>query len=157
MRRRFANRCRGVALLTVMLIIVMLTTLLVYLVEDEHLAIRRIANQRDLEQSYQMAAGAEQWALKILERDMRESNTDHPGEAWNQLLPEVGVEEGTLSASAEDLQGRINLNNIAQKNDDWYLLFKRLLEALELDESLADALLDRCERRFVLLPAKEPG
>ena len=41
------NRCAGVALLTVLFILVLLTTLSVYMLEDEHLALRRIGNQRE--------------------------------------------------------------------------------------------------------------
>ena len=97
------SRQAGVALLTVMFILVLMTSLLVYTVEDEHLSIRRVSNQRDAEQGYQMAMGAEQWAMKVLQRDGQQSETDHLSEAWNSLLPQTGVEEGKLSSRVDDL------------------------------------------------------
>lgn len=143
---------RGIALLTVLFILVLISTLAVYLVEDEHLAIRRVANQRDVEQAHQMLLGAEQWAIKVLARD--DNGTDHLNEAWNKLLPEVGVEEGTLLAFVRDQQGLFNLNNLIEgkpSREDteeeaqpklWYPAFVRLLRVLEIDEGLADAVVD---------------
>lgn len=137
------KRVRGVALLTVLFILVLITTLSVYLVEEEHLAIRRISNQRDAEQGFQMTTGAEQWALKILERDGKENKVDHLQEPWNILLPEVNVEEGTLRSEVQDLQGLFNINNLVSGRDEiWYPLFTRLLSVLELNEAVADALVD---------------
>jgi general secretion pathway protein K len=104
--------------------------------------VRRVANQRDYEQIYQMMTGNEQWAVKVLERDMKENQTDHLNEIWNSLLPETQVDEGKMAAAVIDLQGRFNLNNLKIKDDPWYALFQRLLRVLELDEALADAVID---------------
>jgi general secretion pathway protein K len=143
MQKPLLKRASGVALLTVLFILVLITTLSVYLVEEEHLAIRRISNQRDAEQGFQMTAGAEQWALKILERDGKENSVDHLQEPWNVLLPEVKVEEGTLLSEVHDLQGLFNINNLAAGRDEvWYPLFTRLLSVLEINEAIADALID---------------
>ena len=137
------NRQAGVALLTVMFILVLMSSLLVYTIEDEHLSIRRISNQRDAEQGYQMATGAEQWAMIVLRRDAQQTEIDHLAEAWNNLLPQVGVEEGKLSSRVEDLQGRFNINNLGAGRDEiWYPAFQRLLRVLELEEGLADAVVD---------------
>lgn len=136
------DRQCGVALLTVLFILVLLTTLVVYLIEDEYLAVRRVSNLRDYEQMYQMMAGNEQWAVKILERDMKENTHDHLNEIWSNLLPETQIEEGKLQALVVDLQGRFNLNNLKTREDPWYALFQRLLRVLEIDEALADAVID---------------
>lgn len=133
---------RGVALLTVLLILTLLTSLVVYLIEDEYMAVRRISNHRDFEQIYQMMVGNEQWAVKVLERDMKENKTDHLNEIWNNLLPETKVGEGNMQAIVVDMQSRINLNNIKARNDVWYQVFQRLLRVLELEESLADVVVD---------------
>ncbi len=132
----------GVALLTVLLILTLMTSLVVYLIEDEYLAVRRISNHRDYEQLYQMMVGNEQWAAKVLERDMKTNKTDHLNEVWNNLLPETKVNDGSMRAIVVDMQGRFNLNNLKKKNDAWYAVFQRLLRVLELDESLADAVVD---------------
>jgi len=137
------QRQRGVALITVLLILVVMSTLAVYLLEDQHLVLRRITNQRDAEQAFQLATGAEQWGAKVLLRDMQNSQTDHLQENWHSLLPQIPVERGTLTTRIDDLQGRFNINNLAAGRDAvWYPAFKRLLQAVDLDESLADAVVD---------------
>lgn len=141
--RQYCLRQAGVALLTVLFILVLLSTLVFYMVEDEHIAIRRVSNQRDMEQGYQMVIGAEKWAMKVLQRDLQESETDHLKESWNNLLPEVNVEHGTLSAKVIDQQGLFNINNLkAGKDEVWYPAFKRLLGAVDLEEGLADSVVD---------------
>ncbi len=132
----------GVALLTVLLILTLMTSLVVYLIEDEYLAVRRISNHRDYEQLYQMMVGNEQWAVKVLERDLKTNKTDHLNEVWNNLLPETKVNDGSMQAIVVDMQGKFNLNNLKKKNDAWYAVFQSLLRVLELDESLADAVVD---------------
>ncbi len=133
----------GVALLTVLLILALMSTLAIYMFDDQYLSLRRATNQRDAEQAFQLAAGAEQWAVRILQRDMLSNETDHLKESWYTLLPEIPVERGTLTTRVDDLQGRFNLNNLAAGQDKtWYPAFKTLLRQLQLDESLADAVVD---------------
>ena len=52
------------------------------------------------------------------------------------------VEEADLATAVIDLQGRFNLNNLADGNADWFQAYKRLLRVLELDEALAESLRD---------------
>lgn len=138
------RRQRGVALLTVMFIMVLLTTLVVYLVEDDHLAIRRVSSQQESEQGFHAAVYAEQWARKVLEADIRENEVDHLAEPWNEERPELGENDtARLEARVADLQGRFNINNLASDPDErWYAAFQRLLTVLEIDVGLADAVVD---------------
>ncbi len=138
----------GVALLTVLFILVLLTVLSVYLIEDEYMAIRRVSNLRDYEQMYHMMTGSEQWAVKVLQRDMQGNTNDHLLEAWHNLLPETQINEGRMQAEVVDLQGRFNLNNLRSREDPWYALFQRLLRVLEIDEALADAAIDWIDADF---------
>lgn len=134
---------RGVALVSVLLILAVLTTGVVHLVLADSLSLRRLSNQREAEQAYQLALGAEQWAAKVLERDQRETATDHLNEPWNALLPPIAVEDGVMTARLEDVQGRFNVNNLAAgRTSPWYPVFGRLLQALEMDPGLADAVVD---------------
>lgn len=138
------RRSTGVALLTVMLIMAMLTTLVVYLVEDEYLAIRRVSNQQEFEQRFQIAVYAEQWARDLLERDALANNRDYLGEAWSTEAPSLGdSDRAVLETGIEDLQSRFNLNNLAAGRDEvWYPAFQRLLAVLGLAPGLADAVVD---------------
>jgi general secretion pathway protein K len=146
---------RGVALLTVLFILVLLTTMSVYMVEDEHMALRRISNQRELEQSYQAATASEQWAMKILERDLLDNEFDHLDEDWNKLDEGGGVkvEDGALKTTVVDQQGLFNINNLQKaisiqegnsepQKSEWFLAFERLLDQLKLDRNLVYAVVD---------------
>lgn len=135
---------RGVALITVMFITALFTTLVVYLVDDEYLAIRRVSNQQDSEQGFHVAVYAELWACKKLEADAREGDTDYLGEEWSTQSPVLPPEDGaSLQGGIEDLQGRFNLNNLAAGREGiWYPVFQRLLAVLDLDPGLAEAVVD---------------
>lgn len=152
---------RGLAVLSVLLILVLLTTLAVYMADDENLAIRRIENQREAEQGFQVAIGAEQWAAKILERDLatakKGEETDHAGEDWARLGPPVKVEDGSMQVAIVDEQGRFNLNNLLEGaprgvpgegekkgagKKVWFQAYRNLLLSLELPEQLGWVLVD---------------
>ncbi|MEM7195372.1 MAG: type II secretion system minor pseudopilin GspK [Pseudomonadota bacterium] len=113
---------RGVALLSVMLMLALLATLLIYTADIEDMNIRRLSNIRQAEQGFQVTMGGEQWGIKILEKDLvldiQAGNEafDHPSEDWGNLGGAVDVEgtETVMLVSVEDAQGRINLNNLIQ-------------------------------------------
>lgn len=158
------NQQRGLAIITVMLIIALMVTLLGFLVEQQHLLIRRIANQNVAEQGYQYAAGVDAWAARVLHDDI-DRVTDHWGEDWARFggdpEDEVDGEDGfSLDRSGEeereelpvidfgndavlefqlvDLMGRYNLNNLASKDPKTKLgqksVFLNLLGILEIGE-----------------------
>lgn len=137
-------RAGGVALITVMFIMALLTTLVVYLVENENLAIRRVSDQQDAEQGFAIALYSEQWARKKLEADAQQDQTDYLGEAWNTESPSLRPSDrAKLDTEVTDLQGRFNLNNLVAGRDKvWYPAFQRLLSVLDLDPALADAVVD---------------
>lgn len=136
------RRQAGVALLSVMLVLALLTTLAVYVSEADHRLLRRTGNQRNLEQGMQLALGGEQWAMRVLQRDAADNDTDHLGEAWNQLGETVSVNDADLRTVVVDLQGRFNLNNLIERDDVWYPAFRRLLRLLDIDEGVAEAVVD---------------
>lgn len=149
------RRMHGVALVTVLFILTIMTVTVTWLSEEVLLALRRTENIRDSEQSWQTLLGSEAWAVSVLTRDSRESNSDHPGEQWYSLGQGVEIERGKLVTAVEDLQGRFNLNNLLidaavtsqpQGNKAipllWSNAFRRLLVALDLNPALADAVLD---------------
>lgn len=149
----------GMALLTVLFILVLLSTLAVYTAEDENIAIRRAQNQRDAEQSRQVALAGEQWVMSALKRDLLSApqGVDYEGDEWALLQSEsVQIEDGQMAVQAQDESGKFNLNNLilgkeiqnaATTTPDlvlapWYKYFTRLLNVVGLDEELADAVVD---------------
>lgn len=137
---------RGVALITAMLIVALVTMLTAAAVWNYHLNQRRTEAliYTDLEINY--ALGAEAWAGRILIDDADEGNVDHPGEIWATNLPPLPIDGGSVDGALIDLQGRFNLNNLvdADGSTDPVAVgqMQRLLLALDLDPRWAAIMAD---------------
>ena len=136
---------RGVALITAILIMALITTLTYSLEWDNSLDLRRTYVSMYREEAIQAAMGAESWVLGILRQDLEDSDTDHLGEIWASDIPPLPLQgddiQGEIFGQILDLQGRFNINNLidaAGEVDQSSLeQFKRLLLALGLDERFA--------------------
>lgn len=71
----------GVALVTVLLIIALITTLQAFMLEQQHLLTRRISNQNAAEQGFHYAEGVNAWAARILHEDANRAS-DYWQEDW---------------------------------------------------------------------------
>jgi len=139
------NRNRGVALVTVLLIVALASTIIVAMASRQQLDIRRTENTLYQSQATMYLIGIEDWIKQILSEDRRNNDTDNLGETWATRVPTLPVEGGSLEGYIEDLQGRFNLNNLQQSGDAGKLAnqrFRRLLRTLGLNEGLADAVQD---------------
>lgn len=140
------TRQKGVALLTALLLVALVTILTVNLQWDTSLDIRRSQNLFEADQALLYALGAEAWASEILQTDARDSDTDHTGEDWATPVPTLPIEGGAIRGFLEDMQGRFNLNNLVGRRgqvDEVALeQFERLLTVLELDPALARITVD---------------
>lgn len=130
----------GVVLVIVVAAVVLMMTLLALMIEDQHILVRRLGNQKVAEQGYQYAEGVTAWAERVLQDDQNRA-IDHLGEKWAKFgRPEsepvegereafslqtrsgakdeeektVTIDFGTdgLEYSIDDLQARYNLNNL---------------------------------------------
>lgn len=136
---------KGVALITVMLILALATILAVSMSSRQQLDIHRSANIFNFEQAYQYVLGGESWAKQILKRDLTDNKTDSFDDDWATVLPPLPIEGGQMSGQIEDLQARFNLNNLVQsgKPNKLYVdRFKRLLRNIALDEGMATMIVD---------------
>jgi general secretion pathway protein K len=139
------NQQRGVALITAILIMALITTLTFSLEWDNSLDLRRTYVSMYREEAIQAAIGAESWVLGILRQDLEDSGTDHLGEIWASDIPPLPLESddirGAVFGKIEDLQGRFNINNLIDRdgNVDQPSLeqFKRLLSSLGVDVRFA--------------------
>ncbi len=75
------KRQGGVVLIVVVLAIVLMVTLLAIMIEDQHIFIRRLGNQKVAEQGYQYSQGLNAWAERVLHDDANRT-IDHLGEKW---------------------------------------------------------------------------
>jgi general secretion pathway protein K len=146
------RRQRGVALITAILIMALITTLTFSLEWDNSLDLRRTYVSMYREEAIQAALGAESWVLGIMRQDMEDSDTDHFGEIWASELPvlPLGAEgdsiQGEIYGQIQDLQGRFNINNLIDQQgevDEASLeQFQRLLAALGIDVRFAGMAVD---------------
>ncbi len=138
---------RGVAILTAMLIVTVATIVATKLMWQATLDLRRAESALAADQGLLFVQGAEAWAGDILRQDLVDSpDTDHLAEQWAIDLPPLPVDGGTITGRLEDLQGRFNLNNLLDEQGGEDQLgrqqFERLLALLELDPTLAGAVVD---------------
>lgn len=139
------NGQRGVALLTVLLVVFLASTAAVGLATLENLSLRRHTLFSHQQQARYYLLGAEQWATRILSRDRAQGDVDSLDEDWASIPPVFPIEGGTLSGRLVDLQGRFNLNSLLDGDsiDPAQLAYlRRLLEARELNPGLAEAIAD---------------
>jgi len=142
---QFESGERGIALITVMLIVALATVAALAMASRQQLDVRRIGSLLHGDQAYAYALGVENWGSAILQRDRADGDTDNLGEDWAQRIPPLPVPGGEIRGQIEDLQGRFNLNNLVKNgavSPPQLEQFRRLLAALELDEALAAAVVD---------------
>jgi general secretion pathway protein K len=141
-------RSRGVALITVLLVVAIAALAATALLSSANLSIHRSAALRDSEQAWWVARGVDAWVLGILETDRKDSAHDSLDEAWSQPVDYLPVDQGYVRGRVEDLQGRFNLNNLNPKNPNvgtYRQQFRNLLRNLpDVDDPLGldDAVLD---------------
>lgn len=107
------RRQRGVALISIMLIVVMATVLAVQMTNDQRLEIQRSANRFDAAQARQYALGGEELARQILRQDFEERpDVDLPGDAWTSPDLQFEFGDGAVELIITDLQGLLNVNQL---------------------------------------------
>ncbi len=147
MRRMQApQRQRGIVLLAAMFLVVIATTMVSNLMWTSHVEVRRTRSILALEQGAQYALAGEAWAAEILNQDRQESEIDSLEELWAATPPAFPIDGGQILGQIEDLQGRLNLNNLisatGEKDEAWYLVLQRLLESLNIEARVADQIVD---------------
>ncbi len=144
------SRQRGVALITVLLVVAIVTVVSAAMVARQQLAIRASANQLQARQAWHYALGGEALAQAMLARDLQDggepgAGIDHLQEAWARPLPAFEIDQGEIIVRIEDLAGRFNLNALLrdqQPNPAAVEQFRRLLLRLQIDAPYPERLLD---------------
>ena len=75
------SKQKGIVLVIVVAAVVMMLTLLALMVEDQHILVRSVGNQKASEQGYQYAHGATAWARRGLRED-ENPGIDYLDEDW---------------------------------------------------------------------------
>jgi len=104
------HRESGVALITALLIVALVTVAVVAMSTRQQLDVRRTSNILQRDQAYIFTLGGEAFARQVLIKDA--PNFDHREEDWATKLPPFPFKGGVLVFSLDDLGGRFNLNNL---------------------------------------------
>ncbi|MDP1906301.1 MAG: type II secretion system minor pseudopilin GspK [Pseudomonadota bacterium] len=139
-----AGRDKGIALITVILIVALATTVASFVAWRQQVWTRQVENLRDASQGEAVVRAGVDWAGAILSEDRRKNAVDHLGEPWMQHVA-LPVERGRVAGGISDLQARFNLNNLVrngQASGADIAVMRRLLETLDLPLTLVDALVD---------------
>ncbi|PTQ88284.1 type II secretion system minor pseudopilin GspK [Agitococcus lubricus] len=147
---RIPLKQRGVALLTVLLVVAMATILAVAMVKSQQSFLRRSSSVFSQDQAYLYTLGAESFAKSIIQEDKdNDQNKTNPQDAlnenWAKRVPPFPVEGGYVLAQIDDLQAKFNLNNLWQEgqlNTAALTMYMRLLASLDISPALASPLVD---------------
>lgn len=140
-----ANSQRGVALLTILLLVVSITVVAGAMLASQKIVIRRsglLFNQNQLLQD--IDAGG-QLAVTMIRADNELNDTDSAQDIWAQPIPPYTVGTHSVSIEMRDEASRFNINNLYQDgvaNDDALALLQKLLTQFNLDPAVAIAVLD---------------
>lgn len=143
---------RGVALITVLLVVAIVTVVCAGMIARQQLSIRGTGNQLQARQAWHYALGGEALAQSILRQDRQATAegvpaVDHLLEPWALPQPAYDLDEGQgqVQVRIEDLAGRFNLNSLVreqQPNAAALAQFRRLLLRLQISAPYAERLLD---------------
>jgi general secretion pathway protein K len=147
------RRQRGVAVITALLLTTLAITIVASLFWQQQVQVRSMENQRLHLQTKWILRGALDWARLVLRQDGVDNPATTLNSVWNTPLAETRLDQyierervenevfdATLSGRIVDATSRFNLRNLAVGGvygQDALKVYKRLLQNLHLDESLA--------------------
>lgn len=138
---------RGVALVSVLLVVAIATALAYGMLDRQGFSIAHSQQTLAGSQARQFALGGEQFARQVLYADWEEAETreiDTLLEEWAAPTEVFEVAGGALEVRIQDLERRFNLNAVSGERQGAQnaARLKRLLTTLEIDANLADRWID---------------
>ncbi|WP_319380145.1 type II secretion system minor pseudopilin GspK [Thiomicrorhabdus sp.] len=134
---------RGFALITVLLVVALVAILSSELLYRQYADLKRSAQRLHQTQSLAVVWGLESWVRLGLKADLKDNQVDHLEEVWATPMPPVPFEGGTLAGRLIDLQGRLNLNNLMENEDEKRKLWADIINRYAQQMGLADGFSDR--------------
>jgi general secretion pathway protein K len=143
--RSGANRERGVAVITAILIVAVAASAATFMLAQQSAMIGQATLLASRAQADLYLDAGFDWSRGVLAEDGRRAgNVDHPGEGWAQPIVGLPVERAIVAGAIGDEQGKFNLNNLAigGRSDADFKILQRILKELALPVELADAVMD---------------
>ncbi len=137
----------GIALVVTLLALVLVMALVWEIFHTGTRAAQSGAYGRDSIRAALLAEAGAQAAKVILREDAKNNDFDALTDVWALAQPPYELGGGTIALAIEDEERKINVNNLIMPqgkapNDQNVAVFRRLLEILAIDPSVADAVLD---------------
>jgi general secretion pathway protein K len=127
---------RGIALISVLLVLSLALLITGGLLRSHHLSLQSSGQQLQQLQLRQLASGGETWALMLLRDALQDAKKPVERlQGWTDMAPDFEVDDGQIRIDIDDLAGRFNLNALLRQGQvDQVTLnrWARLLELLEL-------------------------
>ncbi|HUJ80128.1 MAG TPA: type II secretion system minor pseudopilin GspK [Nitrospiria bacterium] len=146
---------RGAALVLVLLIIALLMTLVLEFDRSVRLEHRAAGNYRDATAAFYLAkAGVAEGRALLMVQQLSGSTSDNLTQAW-ALPGETPLGPGMMRVSIIDEERFFPINSLVSGNVvnvERVAQFQRLLRALQIDDRLADAVIDWIDQNDVALP-----
>ena len=140
-----ADSQRGVALLTILLLVVSITVVAGAMLASQKIAIRRSGLLFDQNQLLQDINAGQQLAVTLIRADAKLNDTDSEQDIWAQPIPPYTLGGHSIGIELRDEGSRFNINNLYHNGavDTAALaVFQRLLTQLNLEPDTAVATLD---------------
>ena len=143
-------RQRGVALITVLLVMVIAIAAVTHTITRNRIAVSRTGAILANTQLAEFVGGAEAWARVALERDLLADREQSPAvdsalEAWAAPALSFNPDNGKIRINIKDLNSCFNVNNLADaggaQSSQWSV-FERLVRNVTGKAELAQAILD---------------
>lgn len=135
---------RGAALITVLIIVFIIMAIITNLTVRNYRVIRRLSNQKAMEQCYGILFAAADFGRAGLATSAATSNIDSITDIWAQPIPKTQViDDIYMSGYITDEQGKFNINDLVsngQVNQTVLNQFNALLTYLNLPVALAPAI-----------------
>ncbi|WP_319024683.1 type II secretion system minor pseudopilin GspK [Microbulbifer hainanensis] len=148
MNRHSPRRQRGVALITVLLVMVIAIVVATHAITRNRIAVSRTSALLANTQLAEFVGGAEAWAKVALEKDYEADREQQPAadsaqEAWAQKALAFNPDNGKIRINIKDLNSCFNVNNLVEGGDsDQRQIFERLVRTVTGRAELAQAILD---------------
>ena len=140
-----ASAQRGVALLTILLLVVSITVVAGAMLASQKIAIRRSGLLFDQNQLLQDINAGQQLAVTMIRAESKLNDTDSLKDVWAQPIPPYDLGAHRISLNVRDESSRFNINNLYHDgavDTVAVAVFQRLLTQLGLEPDIALAAVD---------------
>lgn len=137
---------QGVALLTILIMVVLATILATSIFKAQQNALDETKLLLRQDQALLYAQSAEFFFSELLVQDAKDNKVDHLAENWAQPFPLFPVQDGAISGQIFDEQRKFNINSLLKEdgsvNDAAVQFLKNILVRSELDPQLVEGFID---------------